>query len=126
MKVLMFALTFVAPAIAIATPLSYKCYSIKGSTETSQIDVVLEGDGGSYMYKGTEGACILHSRSTTRAGNKAAYRVDKCGADNTFTVSIEMLSGGLTLRDGSKGGFARIDNNDEGGYFKSSFVCKLQ
>lgn len=41
-------------------------------------------------------------------------------------VEKALLSGGKELRDGSLGGFARVEGEAEGGFYQYKFICKAK
>lgn len=124
---LMFSLT---NAMAAGQTYTYLCHAVQGSDDESiKISLKISDSHLSYQYLGDstsgfpEQPCEATQRHLTRDGKKFAYGVSGCEADARITVSKEMVEGGLKLRDGKLGGFARIDNYDDGGYFKTNLVC---
>lgn len=54
--------------------------------------------------------------------SRGAIKYVKFG--NELIVEEALLSGGKVLRDGSLGGFVRVEGEAEGGFFQYKFICK--
>lgn len=115
----------VASSSAEAASYNYKCFSYywngyEGEKGTMKLSLNSKSARADILEESWDDD--LGGSIDTKYRSRGSVKYVKFGAN--LIVEEALLEGGKELRDGSLGGFARVEGQAEGGFFQYKFICK--
>lgn len=111
---------------AFATNMDYRCFSYfwngdereKGTLELS----IAQSSAQANIVEEMWDDGILGGKIDQKYRSRGPVKYVRFG--RYLIVEESMLTGGKRLRDGSMGGFVRVEGEAEGGFYQYKFVCR--
>jgi hypothetical protein len=131
-KIFLFVVSGLLTLSAQANTQSYKytCYSYFWNgyaDEKGTLDLTVDDEVTAQANLNNEDGDLIEQVGGSRNRNyRSRGAIKYAKFEGGLVIEESLLSGGRTLKDGSMGGFARVEGEAEGGFYQYKFVCKAR